>query len=80
MSFEEHGRMRKRSQDNLAFSGLSVRLTVILLAQGYTHVSELSRVSDKGLLSLDRIGLDDLRVIRAEIARIQRRNGPLTVH
>lgn len=64
--------MLKPGPDDLNFSRLSLRVTVVLLSHGYQHVSELSRMSDKELLSLERICPGDLDEIRTELFRLER--------
>ncbi len=63
--------MLKPGPDDLNFSRLSVRLTVVLLSHGYRHVSELSDMSDRELLSLERIGRAEVEEIRAELSRLE---------
>lgn len=64
--------MVKPGSDDLNFSRLSLRLAVVLLSHGYHRVSELSRMSDKELLSLERIHHGDVEEIRAELSRLGR--------
>jgi len=66
-----HVRMLKPGPNDLNFSRLSVRLTVVLLSQGFQNVSELERMSDKELLSLERIDRADVEKIRAELSRLK---------
>lgn len=63
--------MLKPGPDDLNFSRLSLRLTVVLLCHGYQELSQLSRLSDKELLSLERINPADIAEIRAEISRME---------
>lgn len=64
--------MLKPGPNDLYFSRLSLRLTLVLLSHGYQHLSELSRMSDKELLSLERIGRAEVNEIRSELSRLKR--------
>ena len=64
--------MSKPAPNDLKFSRLSVRLMVVLLSHGYRSVSELAQMSDKQLLSLERIDRAAVEEIRAELSRLER--------